>query len=938
MDSYKKAQEWKQDGRLPNVDILFPNIELRFAVNAGKGSPINFHLIVSPEDERHIENAEEFLANLTFKYKETYRCTRAGLIQLGYAHKPNAGNDQKALEIGAEQFKVDPDQLIGAFDDSPWARNNILTAIAASSRDGTAQLQAEGGLAATRKKLERLARIIFSSKSGDREFWLGCSGKIDRDKLDAEYGGPKPCLHGSDSHDHDAVGNPVNNRFCWLKGDLTFETLRQACIEPEGRAFVGGEPNGGGLPANTISQITVKDADWLAVPDIPINSGLVAVIGARGSGKTALVEMIAAGANSIDTALSERSFLDRANPLINEEECSLSWGAGEPTSSSLDVSEMSDGNGMERARYLSQQFVDRLCSSDGLAEELISEIERVIFQAHSPEDRLGASSFTEFHELMTASARRAKSRYKEMLAQIENSLSVQHDLKRSLAQLEKSREELAASIERDKQDRARLTPSENNTILDRLEAVRNAAEKASQDIATQRKRELDLTGLLHEVNQFQGIDANTRLGQLKGKYQHTGFSEEEWVHLRLAYQDDAAPLIEEKLAKVLAAIYQTKGPAEGETEELENREKAPPYLAEGDDLDAQSLSLLQKEQRRLEALVGIDRTRRKRYADISSKISKREADLAKLDKQVVDAKGANDQIEYLHDQRRETYRNIFEEIAREEELLKTLYEPLETNLKAQEGSLKGLTFSVKRHVELRAWTDAGESRLDTRKAGAFRGKNTLHEIAEHALLGVWQDGDPDAIAEAMSNFKNDYGKDLWHHIPEHAERSREAQKVWFDEVSAWLFSTDHIQVNYSLQYEDTDIQQLSPGTRGIVLLLLYLSIDQEDDRPLIIDQPEENLDPQSIYTELVDRFKEAKTRRQVIIVTHNANLVVNTDADQIIVASRGAHRQGQLPVLTYQSGGLENPAIRTAVCKILEGGEKAFTARARRLRIPLPGD
>jgi len=104
-------------------------------------------------------------------------------------------------------------------------------------------------------------------------------------------------------------------------------------------------------------------------------------------------------------------------------------------------------------------------------------------------------------------------------------------------------------------------------------------------------------------------------------------------------------------------------------------------------------------------------------------------------------------------------------------------------------------------------------------------------------------------------------------------------------------------------YGRLDIEQLSPGIRGIVLLLLYLAVDTQDDRPLIIDQPEENLDPQSISDELVAEFQRAKKRRQVIIVTHNANLVVNIDADQVIVARSGSHRPGQLPVLTYESGG-----------------------------------
>ncbi|MBV5244376.1 ATP-binding protein [Mycolicibacterium sp. PAM1] len=118
-----------------------------------------------------------------------------------------------------------------------------------------------------------------------------------------------------------------------------------------------------------------------------------------------------------------------------------------------------------------------------------------------------------------------------------------------------------------------------------------------------------------------------------------------------------------------------------------------------------------------------------------------------------------------------------------------------------------------------------------------------------------------------------------------------------------------------------------------MLLLLYLAVDQADDRPLIIDQPEENLDPKSIFDELVGRFIETRHRRQIIIVTHNANLVVNADADQVIVASSGAHRAGRLPEITYTSGGLENPNIRQQVCDILEGGRPAFEARARRLRI-----
>ncbi len=92
---------------------------------------------------------------------------------------------------------------------------------------------------------------------------------------------------------------------------------------------------------------------------------------------------------------------------------------------------------------------------------------------------------------------------------------------------------------------------------------------------------------------------------------------------------------------------------------------------------------------------------------------------------------------------------------------------------------------------------------------------------------------------------------------------------------------------------------MSLGTRGTVLLLLYLALDENDDRPLIIDQPEENLYPKSIFDELVDLFKVTKNKRQIITVTHNANLAVNTDAAQIIVAESEYHQTGHFPHIRY---------------------------------------
>ena len=102
----------------------------------------------------------------------------------------------------------------------------------------------------------------------------------------------------------------------------------------------------------------------------------------------------------------------------------------------------------------------------------------------------------------------------------------------------------------------------------------------------------------------------------------------------------------------------------------------------------------------------------------------------------------------------------------------------------------------------------------------------------------------------------------------------------------------------------------------------------EGDCPLIIDQPEDNLDNKFIFSELVEAFRKAKKTRQIIIATNNANLVVNTDSEQIIVAEY-KENEG----ISYQSGSLENIGIREKAINILEGGKDAFQKRELRYEI-----
>jgi hypothetical protein len=385
-DTYEDFLKHKAAGRLPGVMLLFPNIELRLDV-AAKSGFVNVHLLVSPEDPDHLLEVKRILKRLQFHaFNDRFDCTREELIKLGKRADPAITDDGAALRHGATQFKVNFDQLRKVIHESQWAKNNILIAVAGGAGDGTSGVR-EAADATVRQEIEKFAHIIFSSSAAQREFWIG-RRSVTIEDLRARYDGCKPCLHGSDSHDQRSVGRPVDNRFSWIKGALEFEALRQACIDPEGRAYVGEQPPRSAMPSQVISHVGIDDADWATTPDIPLNPGLVAIIGARGSGKTALVDVIAAGCDAItpagwdaDESISP-SFLARARRLIGDATTTLTWGGGATVTRSLDGSDANGHVSFPRARYLSQQFVEELCSAKGVSDGLVDEIERVIFESH----------------------------------------------------------------------------------------------------------------------------------------------------------------------------------------------------------------------------------------------------------------------------------------------------------------------------------------------------------------------------------------------------------------------------------------------------------------------------------------------------------------------------------------------------------------------------
>jgi ABC-type lipoprotein export system ATPase subunit len=138
--------------------------------------------------------------------------------------------------------------------------------------------------------------------------------------------------------------------------------------------------------------------------------------------------------------------------------------------------------------------------------------------------------------------------------------------------------------------------------------------------------------------------------------------------------------------------------------------------------------------------------------------------------------------------------------------------------------------------------------------------------------------------------------------------------------------------NYQLMYKGRDFDNLSGGQKGTLLTIAILLLDKKNsNKILVIDQPEDQLDNNTVNTILVPAFKFAKKKRQIFLITHNANLVINADAEQIIVAED--KKEDKKVILTYKAGSLEDEDIKSYICNILEGGEEAFKKRRLKYNI-----
>lgn len=277
----------------------------------------------------------------------------------------------------------------------------------------------------------------------------------------------------------------------------------------------------------------------------------------------------------------------------------------------------------------------------------------------------------------------------------------------------------------------------------------------------------------------------------------------------------------------------------------------------------------------------------------------------------------------LRSDQEELSRQVHSSRASEAGVYRTLYGPVQSFIETHALAKEHLQLEFKVGVVEDGFIDGLLLHLNQNRKGSFYGAEDGRSVAKSLAATVdWSSWESvKSFLEAVSDrLHNDRRTEPVQGV---LIKDQISKGKTVAELYAWLYGLGYLKPRYLLRWEGKDVAQLSPGERGTLLLIFYLLIDGSD-LPLVIDQPEANLDNETVAKKLVHCIREARDRRQVVIVTHNPNLAVVCDADQIIHAALDKADGNRI---TYTAGSLENPIMNRFAINVLEGSRPAFNTR-----------
>jgi len=730
----------------------------------------------------------------------------------------------------------------------------------------------------------------------------------------------------------------------WFRADPTFRGLLMVLREPRERVHIGDLPPGQvRIEQNStkyIHGITFKrkmtapaSEQWFS-GHIPFNPGLVAIVGNKGSGKSALADMLGLLGSSNNAGLSSflnlRRFRHPKGGHAQHFEATIEWKSGENITRCL--SESVTLGDVERLKFLPQDHVEAVCNElAGIGDhQFEKELKTVIF-SHVPDAlRLGQSTLDDLVRFQTGEKQKRIDSLLKQIREVSRSrtlLEVQADpsTKRALDEKFKQQE-----LEIEAHDKAKpeekVNPAETvdaplqepGLLIDLSvaeEAIRTVEEQIAQADQNQRsseRRHAVAKRLLEKMDNFQKefdvftaslkVDA-TELGLIASDIVTLVVKKAEPEKIRdnasLAI-DAAKNLLDETdplgLKKQLIRLSDLQTKLDAPNREYQMYLKAladwqeKRNALEGNENEPDSLKGLQF------ALLALN--------DLPAQIS-----TSKLEQ-------SNLAIE------------IHTEKLAQAAVYRTLYEPVQRFIDSHSIAKDKLKLEFRVELTNDGFTEKLLNLLAQNRRGSFMGVDEGRNKADLILQSAnWEESQ--SVRDFLECVDKALHEDQRENPPSSVQLRDQLRSKKAEEVFDLIYGLEYVQPRYVLRWEGKEISMLSPGERGTLLLVFYLLIDKSD-LPLIIDQPEGNLDNHTVAKVLVDCIREARKRRQVLIVTHNPNLAVVCDADQVIHASMDKANGN---AITYTSGALENPTTSKYVTDVLEGTRWAFDVRGAKYEV-----
>jgi len=739
----------------------------------------------------------------------------------------------------------------------------------------------------------------------------------------------KPIIICSDNHDPRDYS--VKEKL-WIKADVTFEGLKQCLYQPRQRVFIGTIP-----PAldrenknkrHNIAKVAVHRIDdprhnnlqWFDF-ELPFNSGLIAIIGNKGSGKSALSDIVGqlCKCTTMHKAafLNDKRFRKAPNNYAADYVATVTWGDGHTSDVALDVDDF--GTIIEDAQYLPQQYIEDVCNDMG--SEFQSEIDRVIFSYVDTTERGTATNLKELVDNRSAAIglqiegiKREISTINGTIIHLEGKMTSAY-AKRIADSLIKMQETLERHERTKPKEVKKPVPSEGNEEYQKNLTAINTAIEAFQEQISQLRNDLTTTNTY--IEETKELIAKIEL--IEQSVQDTkSIVNDFFVEHGLSDIDHSMVLT----SPIQALSDYLKG--------LQNKRNECLRQINGDD-DTEGLEdKLKKEREKKDGLIDTADAEEKAY----QKYLKDLDDWEKEKRGIIGDANTEDTMvffqnesEYLRTKLQADYQNarskrndlLFALFSYKQNLMsiyQEIYAPVEKEIDTLLGELEDrVVFDAEIQLIENDFVEKVLAFVNHKHTGIFKGKTDAHKLMERLLKGT-DFQDKNSLLELLNKVMKAVDEDI-----DNSDKKISDKDAFYE----YLYGLDYIGVTFKLKVGDRNLDELSPGERGIVLLIFYLALNKNS-TPIIIDQPEDNLDNQSVYSKLVPCICAAKNRRQVIIVTHNPNIAVACDAEQIIYCDMDKNGR----CLSYSAGSIENDDIKQHVIDVLEGTMPAFDLRRRK--------